>query len=199
MANDKVPSYDVCNARKGSADTSKLSKEDPGEWAGEGHCKNLAGKGTDHKGYGRCSRHGGAGGNKKSHGLYSFRREELREKFANADTKEQPGDLWTEVAVVRALIADYLENIEGAVSAEDMHNVEKLMSELRKQVDGIHQMAMRSRPTEQEVRRMTAGMAQIIKDYVPKERREGALSELEDTVGLDRRSALPSGREHGGG
>jgi len=195
MANPDVPDYDVCNGRKRSADTSDLPKADPGEWAGEGYCKHPAGRDTGHTGRGRCSKHGGCGGNKKSHGLYSFRREELREKFESADTKEQPGDLWTEVAGGRALIADYLENIEGSVDADDMSNVEKLMSELRKQVDNIHQMAMRNRPTEQEVRKMTAGMAQLLRDYVPEGKREGALSELEDTVGMDRRSALPSGRD----
>jgi uncharacterized protein YjcR len=47
-----------CNGRKtGNGD---LPKRDPGEWAGEGYCKQPLGWGTDHPGEGRCKHHNGA-------------------------------------------------------------------------------------------------------------------------------------------
>lgn len=170
-----------CNARTRNAPDS-ASKQDVGEWAGDGYCRRVAGEGTDHRGEGRCRYHGGAeNGRPISHGLYSFKREKLREKLDAADGMESPGDLWTEVAVLRTLLSDYLEDVDE-VDGDVLSDVSKIQKELRRTVDNIHEMMIRTRPTEEEVERLTDSFAQILRTYVPEEDRADALDELDRAV-----------------
>lgn len=182
-----------CNARTRSA-PDDAPKEDVGEWAGEGYCRRAAGEGTDHNGEGRCRYHGGAhNGRPKSHGLYSFRREELREKFSEAEGMESPGDLWTEVSVLRTLLSEYLEGVDQ-VDGDVLRDVSKIQKALRRTVDNIHEMLMRTRPTEEEVEQLTTRFATILRNYVPEDDRDEALAKLRSAVGDDRQHRLESGR-----
>jgi hypothetical protein len=183
-----------CNARTSSA-PDDAPKADVGEWAGEGYCRRAAGEGTDHNGEGRCRYHGGAhNGRPATHGLYSFKRERLREKLSAADGMESPGDLWTEVAVLRTLLSDYLEDVDE-VDGDVLQDVSKIQKELRRTVDNIHEMMVRTRPTQEEVQRLINSFATILRNYVPEEDRTDALDELDRAVGDGRPAAIPSGNE----
>lgn len=186
MADDEVT---YCNARlrQNGHDPDELPKREPGlEHAGDGYCqRQTTGR--------RCRMHGGNGGRPASHGLYSFRREELRERLSQAEGMESPGDLWTEVAVLRTLLSEYLEDVDE-VDGDVLQDVTKIQKELRRTVDNIHEMLMRTRPTEAEVERLTDTFAQIIRAYVPECDRDEALNELERAVRDGAQRALESGR-----
>lgn len=184
-----------CNARVryDGHNPQDRDKMDPGPWGGPGYCKAPAGHKTDHNGEGRCNLHGGShNGRPATHGLYSFRREELREKLSEAEGMEQPGDLWTEVAVLRTLLSEYLEDVDD-VDGDVLQDVTKIQKELRRTVDNIHEMLMRTRPTEEEVNQLTSRFASILRQYVPEPDRNEALQALRDAVGNGEQHLLESG------
>jgi hypothetical protein len=178
-----------CNARlKGNGD---LEKRDPdSEHAGDGYCKR-------HSGGGRCRMHGGTEdiGRPIETGLYSSRREELREKLGAAQGVDDPGNLRREVDVLRALKAEYLERIDGPVDGEDIDNITDIDAEIRRMTDTAHQMMHRDAPSEEEIERLITGFADILQQYIPDEStRADAIDELEAIISDGRRTALPNGR-----
>lgn len=182
-----APSYKCCNGklRSNEWDPSNREKMPPGQWAGPGYCKWKAGQETDHVGEGRCKHHGGKGGTPVKHGLYSSGlRQEIRQSVDKAEGKDQPGDMWKEVAVLRGLLDRYLSRLDE-VGQEDLQNVSKIQSEVRKTINTIHEMMMRTRPTEQEVDRLVSGFADILKTYVDEESRRAALEDLRSLTGTD--------------
>lgn len=81
------------------------------------YCKHHAGKRTDHPGTGRCWLHGGMAGN-LSHGRYStVKREDLND--AQAEFEEDPAilDTGAEIAMVRALVIDFINRYEAFAPA----------------------------------------------------------------------------------
>ena len=181
---DSDPEQTYCNARlKGRGDD--LEKRDPGPHAGDGYCSNTTTGG-------RCRMHGRDSGRPASHGLYSARREELREKVHAALDLDTPGDLWAEVAVLRALLSDYLDRLDE-VDGQSIQDVTKLQGELRKTVDTISAIMDRNAPTEEEVERLITTFANILQRYVPEDDRTDALNELESAVGNHRPRALEGG------
>ena len=174
-----------CNARlKGNGDD--LEPVGPGAHAGDGYCKR---KTTG----GRCRMHGRDAGRPPSHGLYSARREELREKVHDALDLDTPGNLWGEVAVLRALLSDYLDRLDE-VDGDSIQDVTKLQGELRKTVDTISAIMDRNAPSEEEVERLITSFANILERYVPEDDRHDALNELQSAVGDRGPTALKSGR-----
>src|SRR5262249_27164054 len=76
-------------------------------------CQNIAGKGTDHVGEGRCRLHGGA--TPIRHGLYSkVRRTRLGKRIAEIENDPDILDLYKELATLKALA-------EQAVEAYQQH------------------------------------------------------------------------------
>ncbi|WP_251965919.1 hypothetical protein [Salinibacter ruber] len=160
-----------CNARKkGNGDT--LEKRDPApEQAGQGYCSRMTAGG-------RCRMHGRSGGAPVKHGLHSALRDDLREYVEHAASMDAPGDLKGELAVLRGLLYDFLDGREDLDSG-DIKAAHKLLSELRKTSDTIHQQMMREAPSQKEVRRFTGQVGQILREYVPEEKRADALRELD--------------------
>jgi hypothetical protein len=175
-----------CNARlKGNGDTHP--KAEPGLHAGDGYCEHPTGGG-------RCRMHGGTdNGRPPTHGLYSARREELREKVHDALNLDRPGDLWAEVGVLRALLSEYLDRLDG-VDGDAIQDVTRLQAELRKTVDTISEIMNRNAPSEEEINTLIAQFANILQRYVPEEDRYDALNELQSAVGDRGPAALESGR-----
>ena len=164
-----------CNARlKGNGD---LEKRDPAtEYAGDGYCKR-------HSGGGRCRMHGGTEdiGRPVETGLYSSRREELREKIGQAKAKDTPGSLWDEVAVLRALLGEFLERM-GEVDAEAIDGATKLQKEIRRTIDTIHQQMNREAPSPEEIERLITAFSDILQRYVPDSKQGEALDELRSAI-----------------
>jgi hypothetical protein len=181
--NESDPTY--CNARlKGRSED--LPEVDPGEWAGEGYCQRQ----TEQR---RCRDHGGNGGRPPSHGLYSFKREELEEKFREAYSGQDWADLRAEIAAVRALLSDYLEDMD-AVDTDGISDVTKLIAELRRLTGDLQEMLHRERLTREEEEKLFNTFAKILRDYVPESERGEALDALDQAVSAGSgRPALESG------
>lgn len=180
-----------CNARTGDA-PDDAPKREVGEWAGEGYCRRAAGEGTDHNGEGRCRYHGGGNnGRPPTHGLYSFKREELEEKFREAYSGQDWADLRAEIAAVRALLSDYLEDLEK-VDADSISDVTKLVAELRRLTGDLQEMLHRERLTRDEEQELITRFAQILRRHVPEGQRDDALTELQSAVEGGGRPALQS-------
>jgi len=174
-----------CNARlKGNGDT--LEKRDPGPHAGEGYCNHP----TE---CGRCRMHGRDSGRPSTHGLYSARREELRERVHDALDLDTPGDLWAEVGVLRALLSDYLGRLDE-VDGDAIQDVTRLQAELRKTVDTISEIMNRNAPSKEEINTLITQFANILEQYVPEDDQHDALNELQSAVGDRGPAALESGR-----
>jgi len=174
-----------CNARlKGNGDT--LSKADPGPHVGDGYCEQPTTGG-------RCRMHGGKGGGRPpSHGLYSFGRKELEERFREAYRGQDWADMRAEIAAVRALLSDYLEDL-SAVDSDTIADTTKLLGELRRLTSDLQEMLHRERLTREEEQRLFDTFTTIIRNHVPEGEQDAALGKLEaaGTSGGD--GALPSG------
>jgi hypothetical protein len=178
--------YDTyCNGRTDALDSrDEYPKAEPGPHAGDGYCERPAGWGTSHSGEGRCKLHGGAnvdGGRPPSHGLYSFKREELEEKYREAYSEQDWADLRAEIAAVRALLSDYLEGMD-AVDSDGIADVTKLIAELRRLTGDLQEMLHRERLTREEEEKLFNTFATILRDYVPESDRDQALDALEQAV-----------------
>ena len=78
---------------------------------GPGHCARPAGWGTDHPGEGPCKLHGGKTPVKT--GCYSkIQRKRLRELIEEFLNDPDPFNLLPEVALLRALVLDYIERYD---------------------------------------------------------------------------------------
>lgn len=79
-------------------------------------CGNAAGKGTDHKGEGRCKNHGGAAPIKS--GRYStITRSTIKGLLEQFEADANPLDLTPELHLLRALILDYIERYQEFTAA----------------------------------------------------------------------------------
>lgn len=144
-------------------------------------CKNPA---VD--GWNVCRMHGAGGGAPTKTGLYSSKREQLQEKMKEADRLESPGELWGEISVLRALLSDFLEEVEE-VDAETVDGATKLISEIRKTLNAISKIKTRNALTANELRFVQARIAEMFKDYLPREKRGEAITELKRLTEADER------------
>jgi len=79
-------------------------------------CQNLAGKGTDHLGEGRCRYHGGA--TPAKHGLYSkVTRKRLGPRIAEIATRGDLVSLHGELATLKAVLEETLLNNRASIDA----------------------------------------------------------------------------------
>lgn len=148
-----------CNGRKKGR--SDLPTVDPGEWAGDGYCKASAGRGTDHVGEGRCKHHGGA--NPVRHGLYSAtKRDQLGDLIERAADRDEPLDLLEELAVVRALLADYLASRDEP----DPGDVTKIASEISKIVKRIEDIRAQDAISLPDLERLMFEMGRVLQAEV---------------------------------
>jgi hypothetical protein len=169
MSQDK-PVTTHCNARLKTRD-EELDRAEPGEWAGEGYCKRPVSDG-------RCKDHGGNGGRPPKHGLYSDLRDDLQEYVDDALALDAPGDLQGELAVLRALVKRWLDNA-GDLDRDAIEAAHKLLKEVRRTSDTIHQQMMRERLSKEEERQLVDTFAEIITEYVQPSVRDEALDALQ--------------------
>lgn len=143
-------------------------------------CQNPAVKGWD-----VCRMHGAGtpkedttGGAPPKHGRYSAkRRESLQEKIREYREEENPAELWEELALLRALLQEWLSELEtvdeGAVDV-----ILNLQDSIRRTLDTINKIQTRTALTQAEMEYLQARIADVFKSYVPEDRRDDALNEL---------------------
>jgi hypothetical protein len=79
-------------------------------------CQNVAGKGTDHVGQGRCGHHGGATPIK--HGLYSkIRRGRLGRRMAEIQDRTDLLDLHQELAMLKVILEQFITCYQNRTEA----------------------------------------------------------------------------------
>lgn len=144
-------------------------------------CGLPAGWGTEHPGEGRCKHHGGSGGRPVKHGRYSTQKDKLQAKLEEYRTEDNPGDLWEELALLRAMLQRQLaENNEI-----DTDTVVTLVKEIRQTLDTINKIMSRTALTTAEVEYLQAAVADVIRSYVPDRNRDEAIKALRSAVGGD--------------
>jgi hypothetical protein len=78
---------------------------------GGGPCERYAGWGTDHAGQGPCKYHGGL--TPVKHGRYSqITRPRLKQLIEQFEAESDPMDMLPELALLRALVTDYIERYD---------------------------------------------------------------------------------------
>jgi hypothetical protein len=134
-------------------------------------CSQPAGWGTDHVGTGRCRFHGGAtprGADSPHfvHGGYSgYIQDQIAEKvrvFENAD----PFDLTHELALTRALLADFISRIETPYAASALETISLLVDRIRKIVESINRIKNDSALTAAEITYLAARSAEVVTRYI---------------------------------
>jgi len=135
---------------------------------------------------GRCRVHGGKAGRPPTHGLRSIRyRSQLAERAAEFLADPEPGNLAHELAMARALFQEFSSRFDGfKARGEDIASMLAILSEITRIVERMAKIEDRHALTMAEVRYLTARMADILVKYVPADRRQGALDELEDALRL---------------
>ena len=156
-------------------------------------CGRPAGWGTEHVGNGRCKLHGGASaGAPVRHGRYSLtHRAGLAEKVERFLDDPAPGDLTAELALLRALLQDYLERFgeHQALRAEDIQFLAGLIRKVGAMVERVARILNQSALTAAEVQFLTARVADLVVQYIAEpDAQRGFLDELRAAVGPGRRA-----------
>lgn len=152
----------LCNAKTRNGGTCKR----PGNGAG-----------------GRCHLHGGKStGRPIVTGRYSVvHRASLADKLAQFRADPQPGNLSDELALLRALFADYLERFPTGtpLKFDDVERLAGLLVEVSKMVERISRIMNSTALTAAEVAYLQARMADLVQRYIPDpDRRDAFLLEL---------------------
>lgn len=135
-----------------------------------GTCTQAAGWGTVHPGRGRCKLHGGASaGRPIEHGRYSLaHRQALADKQRAFLSDPEPGNLAGEVALMRALLQEYLERYPAGVNPTEktLVTIMGMVDQIGKMVERIAKIETTTALTQAEVQLLQARFAEIIVRYV---------------------------------
>jgi hypothetical protein len=150
-------------------------------------CQNPAVEGWD-----VCRFHGAGspknettGGAPVKHGRYSAkRRESLQEKLQEYREEDDPAELWEELALLRAVLQEWLGEVEE-IDPETVGVILDLQGSIRRTLDTINKIKTRSALTAAEVEYLQAKVADLFKTYVPRENRDDALNELKQLTEAD--------------
>jgi len=123
----------------------------------------------------RCYLHGGAPGSGRPPitGRYSeVARGALREKYQHFLGDENWRDLACEVAIERALFAEYLSNIPegGAPGREDVERMVSWLDKIGRMVERIGRLENATALTAREVQLLETIIVTLLYDYLPSER-----------------------------
>lgn len=135
-----------------------------------GLCTQPAGWGTNHVGSGHCKLHGGAStGRPITHGRYSVKhRSSLEEKVQQFLHDPAPGDLNAELALIRALLQDYLNRfVEGQpMSVKEIQPVLDMVERIGTMVERIARIMMATALTQAELQVLQAIFADLVIRYI---------------------------------
>jgi len=129
-----------------------------------------------------CRMHGGKAGRPPVHGLYStVLKGRFRERLRAAKDLPNPLDATEEIALVRMLLAEFLEKQEAnetPISAEVRDHIALLTDHISKQVDRIIKQRNETALTVAEIKAIKAGMESLVNEFVPADRRRDFVSRL---------------------
>lgn len=141
-------------------------------------CKRSAGWGTDHVGTGRCRTHGGGtpSGAKSPHfkngeWAYAFR-SRIFTKYEAALGNEKPLDLLPELALQRAMLAEYIDVVEekseekGHASLEQLDNMVVIAERIAKTATQIANTRAKEAFTNAEIDFIREGLKSGLVKYV---------------------------------
>ena len=146
-------------------------------------CCRPAGWGTEHVGTGRCKLHGGKSpGAPVVHGRYSLaHRASLAEQHARFLADPRPGDLLSELAMMRALFQDHLGRYTDGVplAADDLQALFGMLADISKLVERAARIENQHALTQAQVGYFAGRVADILVKYVvDPDTRRLALDEL---------------------
>ena len=138
---------------------------------------------------GRCRLHGGTSpGRPIIHGRYSLKhRQSLADKAQQFLDDPEPGNLLSELALMRALMQDYLERFpEGApLPAADIFRLMDMVKEVSRLVERISRILNQTALTQAEIQFLQGRIADIIVTYIDDpDRRIKCLDEIESSFGV---------------
>jgi hypothetical protein len=140
---------------------------------------------------GRCRKHGGTNpGRPVIHGRYSLtHRAALAEKVQRFLEDPQPGDLTAELALMRALLQDYLDRYADGVSlpAKEIGRIYELIEAIGRLVERIARIFNQPALTQAELQLLQARLSDLLVKYVDDPtKRLDLLDELAATLDGDR-------------
>lgn len=153
---------------------------------GGSECRKQAGWGTGHAGEGRCRLHGGNAGRPIETGRYSLRhRASLEEKATAFLSDSAPGDLTGELALMRALLQDYLERFPDTapLSLENIQHIYEMLESIGRTVERIARILNQTALTQAEVQFLKARLVDLAVKYVDNSRRDAFFAELSAAFG----------------
>lgn len=132
--------------------------------------------------------HGGASpGRPVIHGRYSVtKRAALREKIEQFRNDPAAGDLRDELAVLRALLEDYLNRFDDAInpSGADIMLIYNMIDNIGKLVERIAKILAMTALTQAELQLLQATLIDAIKEFIPEpERQRAFVSRIGATFG----------------
>src|SRR5690606_26630395 len=116
---------------------------------------------------------GASTGRPIKHGRYSLKhRASLQEKQAEFLADPSPGDLSSELALMRTLLQDYIERIgEEPLKLEEIESIYKMLEGIGKTVERIAKVLSTTALTQAEVKLLQAQLAHLMVKYVDPDRR----------------------------
>ena len=138
---------------------------------------------------GRCRMHGGTSpGRPIIHGRYSLKhRASLADKAQEFMDDPEPGNLLSELALMRALMQDYLDRFPEGVTlpAADVFRLLAMIHSLSKLVERISRILNQTALTQAEVQFLQGRLADIIVTFIDDpDKRIECLDEIEASFGV---------------
>lgn len=147
-------------------------------------CKNAAAKGKE-----VCRLHGGAStGRPLIHGRYStIKRAALQEKIEAFRNDPAAGDLRDELAILRALLEDYLGRFDDNLNltGADITLVYNMVDNIGRLVERIAKILAMTALTQAELQLLQVTLIDAIKEFIPEpERQRAFVSRIAGTLGI---------------
>ena len=132
---------------------------------------------------GRCRIHGGNNpGRPIINGLYAVKHHQTLNEKVQKYLDAPIDDLTHELALVRALLQDYLEKIAASPSAKEREGVIALVNQITKIVSTYSNVRASTALTGAEIQLFILAMSGILKKYVSADDLPAALNELRTTI-----------------
>ena len=133
---------------------------------------------------GRCRMHGGKAGRPLVTGRYSLaHRQSLAQKQAQFLADPNPADLSSELALMRALLQDYLERYAGQMPAEEITRTFGMIEAISKLVERVSKMVNETALTQAELGILQETFIDVLCQYVPDPTKQlEAVGELESRL-----------------